>query len=309
MPQIALTKWTTQQLADDVAAAITTFRSERLDEPKERYGEYFQKFSELVAQLIDKLPAVLADPVDPALIANFVRGRDRNKTFRYLTAPPISKDDLETLADTTVGPVVLAKDSAAAARVRDVVKAVIDPHRFPWVAQGRLPTNEERERAILATAALAATRDVETDRRSVSKEGQEQAVKNLLGSLGMREVPARDIPSLSSGSAPAPGEYCGESRVAGTRADVVARLKNGDIMLIECKVSNSAVNSYKRVVHDTGGKAAHWYNALGKASTIPCAVLGGVFARQNLEQVQNADVYLFWQHRLNDLADYVRRVP
>ena len=122
----------------------------------------------------------------------------------------------------------------------------------------------------------------------------------------MSEVPARDIPSLSSGSAPQPGEYCGESRVAGTRADVVARLKNGDIMLIECKVSNSAVNSYKRVVHDTGGKSAHWYNALGKASTIPCAVLGGVFARQNLEQVQNADVYLFWQHRLDDFAHYVK---
>jgi hypothetical protein len=297
------------QLADDVAAAITIFRSERLDEPKERYGEYFHKFSGLVGELIDELPAVLADPVDPALIAKFVKGRDRNKTFRYLTAPPISQDDLETLADTTVGPLVLIKDPVAAARVRDVVKAVIDPHRFPWVAHGRPPTDGERDRAILATAALAATRDVETDRRSVSKEGQEKAVKDLLGSLSMTEVPAREIPSLSSGSAPAPGEYCGESRVAGTRADVVARLKNGDIMLIECKVSNSAVNSYKRVVHDTGGKAAHWYNALGKASTIPCAVLGGVFARQNLEQVQTADVYLFWQHRLHDLADYVRSVP
>jgi hypothetical protein len=297
------------QLADDVATAIKIFRSERIDEPKERYGDYFAKFSRLVGELIDNLPAVLADPVDPALIANFVRGRDRNKAFRYLTAPPISQDDLETLADTRVGPIVLAKDPKAAGRVRDVVKAVIDPHRFPWIADKRQPTIEERERAIVATATLAATRDVETDRRSVSKEGQERAVTELLGSLGMTEVPARDIPSLSSNSAPAPGEYCGESRVAGTRADVVARLKNGDIMLIECKVSNSAVNSYKRVVHDTGGKAAHWYNALGKASTIPCAVLGGVFARQNLEQVQNADVYLFWQHRLNDLANYVRSVP
>jgi hypothetical protein len=306
MPQIALTKWTTQQLANDVATAINIFRSERLDEPKERYGDYFAKFSGLIGELIDELPAVLADPVDPALIAKFVRGRDRNKIFRYLTAPPISQDDLETLADTTVGPIVLAKNPEAAGRVRDVVKAVIDPHRFPWIIDSREPTAEERKQAILATAALAATRDVETDRRSVSKDEQELAVRNLLGSLGMSEVPARDIPSLSSGSAPEPGEYCGESRVAGTRADVVARLKNGDIMLIECKVSNSAVNSYKRVVHDTGGKSAHWYNALGKASTIPCAVLGGVFARQNLEQVQNADVYLFWQHRLDDLADYVK---
>jgi hypothetical protein len=308
MPQIPLIKWTPQQLADDVAAAIANFRSKRLDEPKERYGQHFKKFSGLVGEIIDELSAMLAEPIDAGLIAKFVRGRDRNKAFRYLTAPPISLDDLETLADTTVGPVVLAGNPEAAARVRNVVRAVIDPHRFPWVAEGREPTPEEKERAIIATAALAATRDVEMDRRSVSKEGQEQAVKDLLGSLGMTKVAPREIPSLSSGSAPAPGEYCGESRVAGTRADVVARLKNGDIMLIECKVSNSSVNSYKRIVHDTGGKAAHWYNSLGRASTIPCAVLGGVFARQNLEHVQNMDVYLFWEHRLQDLADYVNRV-
>jgi hypothetical protein len=78
-------------------------------------------------------------------------------------------------------------------------------------------------------------------------------------------------------------------------------------MLIECKVSNSAVNSYKRVVHDTGGKAAHWYRALGTASTIPAAVLGGVFNRANLETVQNEmNVFLFWQHRLTDLAHFVK---
>jgi hypothetical protein len=304
-----LKKWTTQQLVNDATAAIGIFRSQRLDEPRERYAEYFDKFSSLVGELIDELPALLADPVNPGLVAQFVRDRDRNKAFRYLTAPPISKDDLETLADTTTAPSVLANDKEAAARVRDVVKAVLDPHRFVWIADGRGPTAEERKRAIIATSILAAAKDVEMNRRSISKETQEKAVKDLLGSLGMKEVPAREIPSLSSGSAPAPGEYCGESRVAGTRADVIARLRNGDIMLIECKVSNSTVNSYKRIVHDTGGKSAHWYSALGKASTIPCAVLGGVFAPQNLEHVQKADVYLFWQHRLQDLADYVTSVP
>jgi hypothetical protein len=89
---------------------------------------------------------------------------------------------------------------------------------------------------------------------------------------------------------------------------VVARLKNGDLLLIECKVSNSAVNSYKRVVHDTGGKASTWYGAIGRASTIPCAVLGGVFSTANLERVQNElHVYLFWQQRLKDLGDYVQK--
>jgi len=77
-------------------------------------------------------------------------------------------------------------------------------------------------------------------------------------------------------------------------------------MAIECKVSNSGVNSYKRLVHDTGGNAAHWYNQLGRAQVVPCAVLSGVYNITNLEDVQeNKGVYLFWQHRPADFAHFV----
>ena len=61
---------------------------------------------------------------------------------------------------------------------------------------------------------------------------------------------------------------------------------DGRVMAIECKVSNSTVNSFKRLVHDTGGKAAHWYNQLGRAQVVPCAVLSGVYATANLMDVQ-----------------------
>ncbi|HZT20774.1 MAG TPA: XamI family restriction endonuclease [Dongiaceae bacterium] len=182
----------------------------------------------------------------------------------------------------------------------------MDPHRFPWIKEGRPPSNEERERAVIASAALAASSDVEAKRRNMSKEAQEQAVKDLLAGLGMKEVRAKEIPILTA--APAPGHFCGETRLAGTRADVVARLKDGRVMAIECKVSNSTVNSYKRLVHDTGGKAAHWYSQLGRAQVIPCAVLSGVYSTANLGEVQeNKGVYLFWQHRLSDLAAFVKR--
>lgn len=90
---------------------------------------------------------------------------------------------------------------------------------------------------------------------------------------------------------------------------MVARLKDGRVMAIECKVSNSTVNSYKRLVHDTGGKAAHWYNQLGRAQVIPSAVLSGVYSTANLADVQNnKSVYLFWQHRLADLGAFVKRI-
>ncbi|MGH7915176.1 MAG: XamI family restriction endonuclease [Candidatus Binataceae bacterium] len=193
----------------------------------------------------------------------------------------------------------------SAKRIRDTVLTVIDPRRFPWIAECRSAPRDERERAVVASAALAASSDVGARRRNTSKEMQEQAVKDVLTAAGMIEVKARDIPILTA--APPPGRFCGETRLAGTRADVVARLPDGRIMAIECKVSNSTVNSYKRLVHDTGGKAAHWYDQLGRAQVIPSAVLSGVYSTANLENVQaNKGVYLFWQHRLSDLAKFVQ---
>lgn len=298
-------RWSPSELQKDVAEAKAIFRRERIGEPLDLYKEFFAAFSKIFATTIDQLPAVAANPVDAKLLANLVKGKNQKKAFRYLTAPPISEDDLKAIADTSVGPLVFKKDVAAAQRVRDTVLSILDPYRFPWVGEQRKPTAEERESAIIASSALAAAREVETKRRNTSKDVQEQAVKDLLKSIGMKEVAARDIPILTA--APEPNEYCGESRIAGTRADVVARLSDGRVMAIECKVSNSSVNSYKRVVHDTGGKAGHWYSQLGRAQILPCAVLSGVFAPANLTTAQNEKgVYLFWQHRLSDLADFVK---
>lgn len=294
-------------MKSDAAKAKNAFRDERLLEPLDLYNQFFTTFTNIFRELINKLPDVAAEPVDAELIADLIDGRDAQKAFRYLTAPPISEDDLETVADATMTPSRLRMDANGAKRIRDTVLTIIDPHRFPWVAEGRQPSNDERERAVIASAALAASSDVGTKRRGMSKEAQEKSVKDLLAGLGMKEVKAKEIPILTA--APAPGFFCGETRLAGTRADAVARLKDGRVMAIECKVSNSVVNSYKRLVHDTGGKAAHWYNQLGRAQVIPSAVLSGVYGTANLEDVQeNKGVYLFWQHRLSDLAAFIKKV-
>lgn len=299
-------RWTNTQLTNDAATARNLFREERVGEPLDLYNQFFHTFEGLFRDTIERLPDLAQNPIDADLVADLVRGRNQQKTFRYLAAPPISEDDLKAVADTSIAPGTLAADPEKALRVRDTILSILDPHRFPWaVAPTRQPTDEEMERAVLASAALAAAREVETHRRNTSKAAQEGAVKDLLRGIGMTEVPARDIPILTS--APAPGQFCGESRLAGTRADVVARLQDGRVLAIECKVSNSSVNSYKRVVHDTGGKAAHWYQQLGKAQVIPCAVLSGVFNPSNLVAVQNdGGVCLFWQHRLVDLTDYIQ---
>lgn len=274
-----------------------------MDEPLELYSEFFETFAPIFSNIIDQLPALSEDPVDPDTMAELVRDGDVRTAFRYLAAPPVSEDDLKTLAETTLSATALRSDAEQAKRVRDIVLHIIDPHRFPWVEQHRDPTEHERAQAIVASTALVAARKVETSRRSDAKKEQEEAVKAMLRDIGFTEVPPRDIPLLDA--APAPGEFCGESKLGDTRADLVIRLYDRRAMAVECKASNSAVNSFKRVNHEAAGKARAWLAGFGKRQTVPGAVITGVFNPANLETAQAEGLALFWSHRLQDLADFI----
>jgi hypothetical protein len=76
-------------------------------------------------------------------------------------------------------------------------------------------------------------------------------------------------------------------------------------MLIECKVSNSAVNSYKRINREAVSKAASWLSAFGHAQVIPAAVISGVFNVGNLMQAQEAGLIIFWSHDLKKLGNFI----
>lgn len=246
----------------------------------------------------------MASPTaDAAELAELVATADARTAFRYLAAPPVSEDDLKTLAETTLAPGTLRGDAEQAQRVREIVLHVIDPHRFPWVREGRRPTVHERTQAIVASAVLVAARKVETARRSDAKRLQEDAVKDLLRALDFKEVSARDMPLLDA--APAPGEFCGEAKLGDTRADIVVRLHDGRVMAVECKTSNSAVNSVKRVNREAVGKAREWIAEFGQRAIVPCAVIGGVFNPANLQTAQEGDLAIIWSHRLSDLASFV----
>lgn len=111
------------------------------------------------------------------------------------------------------------------------------------------------------------------------------------------------MPNLSA--VPAAGEFCGESRLGDKRADLVVGLADGRVMPIECKASNSAVNSFKRINHEAVGKAHTWLTGFGSLQVVPVAVISGVFNPSNLETAQDDGLALFWSHRLADLADFV----
>jgi len=77
-------------------------------------------------------------------------------------------------------------------------------------------------------------------------------------------------------------------------------------MPIECKVSNSAINSVKRLNNDAAAKAGFWREHFGDFVT-SVAVISGVFKRLNIEGAQKSGLMIIWAHRLSDLTDFIDR--
>lgn len=293
-------RWTDEELEIDRRVAISYFRDERLQEPLEQYLEAFDTYRGAVEDLLetsvdltklsDNSMAILTDP---ALL----------EALRYIAGPPISEDDLKTIADVSLAPSRLAKDADMATRVVETVLVALDRRRFPWVAEGREPDATEREAAALASAALLATQRLSTSRRTEGKNTQEQAVHDALVNANFEAVPTRPIKTLAD--APAAGEFCRESMFGSRKADFVIGLWDGRKMPVECKVSNSSTNSVKRLNNDAAAKAQVWLNEFGQRQTVPAAVLSGVFKRHNLAAAQDAGLTLFWAHKLDVLVDWI----
>jgi hypothetical protein len=301
MPQVQPTQWTEPQLESDRSHSIEIFRDERFREPLEQYLEFFDKGREAVANIIEVSVDLTRIREEAATILGDVTLVD---AARYLCSPPISKDDLETIADISLAPTLIQRDPTRASALMEVILLGFDRERFPWLTEDREPTEAERHAAIVATAAMLAFRQTETLRRNVGKKLQEQKVKDFLVSdCGFTEVPTKKISNMSQ--FPPFGTFSGEAEVCGRKADICVRLWDGRLMPIECKVSNSGTNSYKRINNDAAVKAVSWRQALGEANVVPAAMLSGVFALKNLTYAQDNRLSLFWSHNLEPLKQFI----
>lgn len=225
------------------------------------------------------------------------------EALRYLAGPPISEDDLKTLAEASLAPSRLAADPEMARRVIETIMTALDHRRFPWAVDGREPEPAEKEAAALASAAPMATQRSSTSRRNEGKTAQEQAVEDALLGRSFVKVPPRTIRTLAE--APHDGEFCRETMFGGRKADFVIGLWDGRKMPLECKVSNSSTNSIKRVNNDAAVKARTWVQEFGTAQTVPAAMLSGVFKLHNLQDAQNRGLTLFWAHELATFLDWI----
>lgn len=297
-------RWTPEQLDRDRLEAIELFRRERMEEPLEDYLQAFDDSQGVVEELLEE--SVDLSQLDERA-GDFLTDPAKRKVFRYLAGPPISEDDLKTVADVpSLSPKALRENPDAVRRVVYTVKMGLDRRRFSWVSENREPTESERQSAIQASAALIAQERAATKRRSLGKTQQEYAVQEALEHSGFKLLKRkRSIDTIRE--APGPGEFCLETKLGTRKADLIVGLWDTRILPIECKVSNSAVNSIKRLNNDAAVKAQVWHKDFGTLSVVPTAVLAGVFELDKLVEAQQRGLTLIWAHRLSDLIDWIER--
>lgn len=297
---VAPPRWSLDELAADAERAVELFRRSRETEPLELYLELYEASRSDVEDVLEITTDLerLRDESSRVVAPDHYR-----YVVRYLVGPPISEDDLKTTVGKEAYSQAKKGQHPGAGHLIDVLLPNIDRRRFPWVREEREPTEMERYAAIVATAALIGHQKTQTARRTGAKVLQETRMKNALRDIGFTEVPARAVATPSR--APRPGEFCGESTLVGQKADVLVGLWDERVMAVECKTSNSEVNSFKRVNHEAGGKAAHWTVKFGEAVVVPAVTISGVFKPQNLYDAQAGGLTIWWSHDLEKMAEWV----
>ena len=300
--------WTEAEITEDCATAREAFRARRMSDPKADYEAEFNGAKKAVEFVIGKLPDILRKPAPTKLLGEIVADEKRFIALRYLLAPPISEDDLDTLLDTKLSVKALKSDVDLAERFAELIRTGVDAKRFPWLSSGAKPVASAIKAAELATTVAAAIQRVQTKRRTDEKVQLEGAIENLLSkNLKMTRVPT-PRESITSGNfrdtAPKAGEFMHSATLGGDNGDFVIGLWDNRLLALECKSSNSEINSRKRLNKEVVKNVGAWVSAFG-SMVIPGAALRGVFKPEYVRDAQAARVVLFWEHRLEDLTKFI----
>jgi hypothetical protein len=294
----AAPRWDDHELDRQRKQAIEKFVIERSREGGASYRSTLAESLLAVERLFDRTNDLLDLATGKALADEpFLAG-----FARYLGGPPLSADDLDTFTGLSVSSRRQLPEDLAR-QVAKVIEAALDRDRFPWLfaSPSRGPTTQERDIARKWTAGLHAAQRTQTARRGESSARQEAAVGSLLVELGFKQVVPRHIDVTTDLGK---GEFCWEAIVISSKCDIPIGLRDGRFLFLECKVSNSAINSVERLNRETGGKAREWNRAFGERA-LTGAVLAGVYKLRNLKDAQDTGVCVFWEHDLQPLSSFL----
>lgn len=296
-------RWTEAEIKADVKIGIDAFRVRRMAESQEQLETTREHVEIACRKTLPILHTITGPGVDKALLAKVLADRETNLILRCIGTPPISSDDLKTLAMGTLSPTAIRGDQKAADKIGEILSGIRDFKRFPWLQDNRPPTPEELARAQLATVTLAAASKILTRRRSDERVELEDQLHNLLRA-NLTEISPQPIGNIRS-DGPQPGEFMRNALVGQHGADAIVGLYDYRLLCIECKASNSEINSRKRLNKEVGADAKAWLGSFGENNIVPAAAIRGVFKADYVKQAQEVPVAIFWSHRLEDLIEFI----
>jgi Holliday junction resolvase len=301
-------KWSEKEIERDVRQSKLAFIGRREAETTDELSPYTQEFDKaLIAsgKVISVLPKILPRGLKSETLALVFEKEESWTVMRYLAGPPISKDDLETLSN---GRKITAKtiraSRATAMALSKLLDRWLDRSRFSWITEKRNPTKAELNAAIKATAFAIAVQRTQTGRRKLEKSSLEGGITELLNGMGFKRVATLQTGMATMRDAPKAGTYFSACNIGKHNADFVIGLMDGRVLAIECKASNSELNSRKRVSKEAERDVAHWAETFGK-QVIAAIVLRGVFAPSMIQEAEAVGLSVFWEHRLNDLQKFL----
>ncbi len=222
--------------------------------------------------------------------------------LRQLTAPPLSQDQFKLLcpdwpkSSEKTGRPVSEKN---ASKMLDTLTTWLDPRILEGIAKGK--TAEVAAGPIY----ILARQRFETERRTEVSREQEAQVIGLLNQEGYKQQQSREIDKPWTVGDHKFMHCTTFSSTANSTAevDLAVGLSAGRLLAIECKVSNDATNSIKRI-NDVLKKREAWSQGYGQVLTTG-AVLQGVIASKDVTRLAASGVCVFFSHDLDSLKQFL----
>ncbi|MEQ1930291.1 MAG: XamI family restriction endonuclease [Parvularculaceae bacterium] len=228
--------------------------------------------------------------------------------LRRLMAPPMSQDQFSLLCAQYSKGRENAGGSVAPEKAKAISKIILDwrdRELTKWLDERRGPTDSEVEMATESLALLMAAQSAVTNQRTLAAATQERAAIELLASKGWTK---KSAPLITQSAQLSVREFMHKTRFATKTAsqevDIACGLGgSGVILAMECKVTNDATNSVKRI-NDILKKAKAWQDHWGNFVRTG-ALLQGVIAYKDVHRLLDDDVVVFWSHSLADFSDWL----
>lgn len=227
-----------------------------------------------------------------------------SRALRFLLGPPLSQDQFQLAC-----PEWSKASEKTGRKLNEEVAEAFQRTFLRWqdpLRTDALTQEAPRLKAIYSTAILIAQTEFSTKKRMRLAKAQEQDAVDVLLNIGFRKVSLGKVDqpgSLPEGCFAQATQFA-TADGSSHEVDIAIGLPRKKILALECKVSNDKTNSVKRT-NDVLKKAEAWRKQWGRFVTTG-ALLQGVFGDKEPRRLLEANVELFWSHRLQDFQEWLR---